>query len=48
MHILPVDILQERLQKASNDKKELEQGKNEFIVQLVQLWKSKTITSFVN
>lgn len=31
---LPVDILQERLQKVSNDKRGLEQKKNEIIIQL--------------
>src|SRR5690606_21091028 len=31
---LPVDILQERLQKVSNEKRELEQKKNEVIIQL--------------
>ena len=31
---LPVDILQERLQKVSNEKRELEQEKNEVIIQL--------------
>lgn len=31
---LPVDILQERLQKVSNDKRRLEQKKNEIIIQL--------------
>lgn len=31
---LPVDILQERLQKVSNEKRELEQEKNEIIIQL--------------
>ncbi|MDI6683363.1 hypothetical protein ACIGLI_04910 [Bacillus subtilis] len=31
---LPIDILQERLQKVSNKKIELEQRKNEIIIQL--------------
>lgn len=31
---LPIDILQERLQKVSNKKRELEQRKNEIIIQL--------------
>ncbi|MCY8723304.1 hypothetical protein P8850_06535 [Bacillus inaquosorum] len=33
-NILPIDILQERLQKVSNEKRELEQAKNEIIIQL--------------
>ncbi|MED2911667.1 MULTISPECIES: hypothetical protein [Bacillus amyloliquefaciens group] len=33
-NILPLDILQERLQKVSNEKRELEQTKNEIIIQL--------------
>jgi site-specific DNA recombinase len=33
-NILPVDILQERLQKVSNEKRELERAKNEIIIQL--------------
>ena len=31
---LPIDILQERLQKVSNEKRELEQKKNEIAVHL--------------
>ncbi|AGF25612.1 hypothetical protein N786_00590 [Bacillus amyloliquefaciens UASWS BA1] len=33
-NILPLDICQERLQKVSNEKRELEQTKNEIIIQL--------------
>ncbi|MBV2197122.1 hypothetical protein QNN00_04190 [Bacillus velezensis] len=33
-NILPLDILQERLQMVSNEKRELEQTKNEIIIQL--------------
>ncbi|MFC5559732.1 hypothetical protein ACFPN4_11620 [Ureibacillus thermophilus] len=41
---LPIDILQERLQKVSNEKRELEQKKNEIAVHLSS-FDSKVIQS---